>query len=176
MAKPAPKRNVPGSRTGRRIIAVLDLSGHGWTLRIIWDFARGTPDVALATHPQRRGITHVRAQPDRGQGIRQRGDAHALRKHPVVAADLIRSTCDQRRYPVPRRVAQDQTIRHAQDCPETNCLCLLKPVKLGLGRKATGANVGGVGGNGGVDSGAQVRIAPNKFRRPIEQPKHVIGH
>jgi DNA-binding transcriptional LysR family regulator len=71
---------------------------------------------------------------------------------------------------------QERKAFRCPNCPEINCLRLLKPVKLGLGRKATGANVGGVGGNGGVDSGAQVRIAPNKFRRPIEQPKHVIGH
>lgn len=39
MPKQAPtaKRSVRGSRTGRPIMALLDLLGHRWTLRIIWE-------------------------------------------------------------------------------------------------------------------------------------------
>ena len=40
MAKPADiagKRGVRGSRTGRPIMALLDLLGRRWTLRIVWE-------------------------------------------------------------------------------------------------------------------------------------------
>jgi len=40
MQKPSPapkKRSVRGSRTGRPIMALLDLLGRRWTLRIIWE-------------------------------------------------------------------------------------------------------------------------------------------
>src|SRR5258705_10986208 len=40
MPKPAAilkKRNVRGSRSGRQIMALLDLLGRRWTLRIIWE-------------------------------------------------------------------------------------------------------------------------------------------
>src|ERR1700687_1038081 len=43
----------------------------------------------------------------------------ALHEHPVVAsggAFLVRSTYDQRRHPLPRRVAQNQPLHHTQDC------------------------------------------------------------
>jgi DNA-binding HxlR family transcriptional regulator len=44
MAKPdaAPKKTaVRGSRTGRPIMALLDLLGRRWTLRIIWELRDG---------------------------------------------------------------------------------------------------------------------------------------
>jgi DNA-binding HxlR family transcriptional regulator len=34
---PPARRNVRGSRTGRPIMALLDLLGRRWTLRIIWE-------------------------------------------------------------------------------------------------------------------------------------------
>src|SRR5882757_2630673 len=37
MAKPTARRSVRGSRTGRPIMALLDLLGRRWTLRIIWE-------------------------------------------------------------------------------------------------------------------------------------------
>ena len=37
MAKPAAPRSVRGSRSGRPIMALLDLLGRRWTLRIIWE-------------------------------------------------------------------------------------------------------------------------------------------
>jgi DNA-binding HxlR family transcriptional regulator len=44
MPKPASamkKRGVRGSRTGRPIMALLDLLGRRWTLRIIWELREG---------------------------------------------------------------------------------------------------------------------------------------
>ena|SRR5579871_4356541 len=44
MPKPAtamPKRRVRGSRTGRPIMALLDLLGRRWTLRIMWELRDG---------------------------------------------------------------------------------------------------------------------------------------
>ena len=37
----APKTAVRGSRTGRPIMALLDLLGRRWTLRIIWELRDG---------------------------------------------------------------------------------------------------------------------------------------
>jgi DNA-binding HxlR family transcriptional regulator len=37
MAKQAASRNVRGSRTGRPIMALLDLLGRRWSLRILWE-------------------------------------------------------------------------------------------------------------------------------------------
>jgi DNA-binding HxlR family transcriptional regulator len=44
MAKQAarPKRAVRGSRTGRPIMALLDLLGRRWTLRILWELRDST--------------------------------------------------------------------------------------------------------------------------------------
>jgi DNA-binding HxlR family transcriptional regulator len=36
------KRNVRGSRTGRPIMALLELLGRRWTLRIIWELREGS--------------------------------------------------------------------------------------------------------------------------------------
>lgn len=44
MPKPAtamPKRRVRGSRTGRPIMALLDLLGRRWSLRILWELREG---------------------------------------------------------------------------------------------------------------------------------------
>src|ERR1700716_2079675 len=37
MPKPAKKSTVRGSRSGRPIMALLDLLGRRWTLRIVWE-------------------------------------------------------------------------------------------------------------------------------------------
>ena len=50
MSKPMPavkKRAVRGSRTGRPIMALLDLLGRRWTLRILWEL-RGGPLTSRA--------------------------------------------------------------------------------------------------------------------------------
>ena len=38
---PKPGKPVRGSRTGRPIMALLDLLGRRWTLRILWELRRG---------------------------------------------------------------------------------------------------------------------------------------
>jgi DNA-binding HxlR family transcriptional regulator len=38
---PKPGHPVRGSRTGRPIMALLDLLGRRWTLRILWELRRG---------------------------------------------------------------------------------------------------------------------------------------
>jgi DNA-binding HxlR family transcriptional regulator len=39
---PTAKRSVRGSRTGRPIMALLDLLGRRWTLRIVWELRETT--------------------------------------------------------------------------------------------------------------------------------------
>ena len=39
--KPAASRSVRGSKTGRPIMALLDLLGRRWTLRILWELREG---------------------------------------------------------------------------------------------------------------------------------------
>ncbi len=41
--RPQPRRAVRGSRTGRPIMALLDLLGRRWTLRIIWELHLSAP-------------------------------------------------------------------------------------------------------------------------------------
>jgi DNA-binding HxlR family transcriptional regulator len=41
MARPKPGTPVRGSQTGRPIMALLDLLGRRWTLRIIWELREG---------------------------------------------------------------------------------------------------------------------------------------
>lgn len=38
---PAPGRPVRGSRTGRPVMALLDLLGRRWTLRLLWELRDG---------------------------------------------------------------------------------------------------------------------------------------
>lgn len=41
MTEPRPRRTVRGSTTGRPIMALLDLLGRRWTLRVIWELRDG---------------------------------------------------------------------------------------------------------------------------------------
>lgn len=41
MVEPRPRRPVRGSRTGRPIMALLDLLGRRWALRVIWELRDG---------------------------------------------------------------------------------------------------------------------------------------
>jgi DNA-binding HxlR family transcriptional regulator len=41
MAVPVPGRKVRGSRTGRPIMAALDLLGRRWLLRVVWELRDG---------------------------------------------------------------------------------------------------------------------------------------
>jgi DNA-binding HxlR family transcriptional regulator len=47
MTKQAGQRSVRGSRTGRPIMALLDLLGKRWSLRILWEL-RGEPLTSRA--------------------------------------------------------------------------------------------------------------------------------
>ncbi|MGY8708417.1 helix-turn-helix domain-containing protein [Bradyrhizobium sp. 18BD] len=47
MAKQAASGNVRGSRTGRPVMALLDLLGRRWSLRILWEL-RGEPLTSRA--------------------------------------------------------------------------------------------------------------------------------
>ena len=38
---PTPGKPVRGSRTGRPLMALLDLLGRRWTLRVVWELRRG---------------------------------------------------------------------------------------------------------------------------------------
>jgi DNA-binding HxlR family transcriptional regulator len=42
MTTPKPGKPVRGSQTGRPIMALLDLLGRRWTLRILWELREGT--------------------------------------------------------------------------------------------------------------------------------------
>jgi len=42
MAIPRPGRAVRGSRTGRPVMALLDLLGRRWALRILWELRKNT--------------------------------------------------------------------------------------------------------------------------------------
>jgi DNA-binding HxlR family transcriptional regulator len=43
MSAPRPGRAVRGSRTGRPIMAALDLLGRRWSLRVLWELRDGSP-------------------------------------------------------------------------------------------------------------------------------------
>jgi DNA-binding HxlR family transcriptional regulator len=43
MATPLPGKRVRGSQSGRPIMALLDLLGRRWTLRILWELRDGKP-------------------------------------------------------------------------------------------------------------------------------------
>ncbi len=42
MTQPKPGKPVRGSQTGRPIMALLDLLGRRWTLRILWELREGS--------------------------------------------------------------------------------------------------------------------------------------
>ena len=65
MPKPAQsgKRPVRGSRTGRPIMALLDLLGRRWTLRILWELRHGAlTSRALRTACDEASPTVVQAR------------------------------------------------------------------------------------------------------------------
>jgi len=43
--RPAPGRPVRGSRTGRPVMALLDLLGRRWALRIVWELGQEPADT-----------------------------------------------------------------------------------------------------------------------------------
>ena len=66
MPKPVPvvkKRAVRGSRTGRPIMALLDLLGRRWALRILWELREGSlTSRALRTACDEASPTVVQAR------------------------------------------------------------------------------------------------------------------
>ena len=55
------KRAVRGSRTGRPIMALLDLLGRRWTLRIVWELREG-PSARAAHRAATASPTVVQAR------------------------------------------------------------------------------------------------------------------
>ncbi|MEQ0563210.1 helix-turn-helix domain-containing protein [Amycolatopsis sp. NEAU-NG30] len=54
---PLPGRPVRGSTTGRPIMALLDLLGRRWTLRILWELRDGAKPTFRALQQQCDGIS-----------------------------------------------------------------------------------------------------------------------
>ena len=77
MAIPTPGRQVRGSRTGVPVMALLDLLGRRWSLRILWEL-RGGPltSRALRTACDEASPTVLQARLDdlRGAGFVELGD------------------------------------------------------------------------------------------------------
>jgi DNA-binding HxlR family transcriptional regulator len=83
MPKPAIKRSVRGSRTGRPIMALLDLLGRRWSLRILWELREQTltsralraacdeasPTVLQARLSELREASFVELAPEGGYGL-----------------------------------------------------------------------------------------------------------
>jgi DNA-binding HxlR family transcriptional regulator len=70
MPKQAPamkKRAVRGSRTGRPIMALLDLLGRRWTLRILWELRGGS----LTSELREAGL--IELLPGDGYGLTRLG-------------------------------------------------------------------------------------------------------
>ena len=56
MPTPKPGRGVRGSRTGRPIMALFDLLGRRWTLRLLWEL-RGGPESFRALQGRCDGMS-----------------------------------------------------------------------------------------------------------------------
>ena len=56
MPTPKPGRRVRGSRTGRPIMALFDLLGRRWTLRLLWEL-RGGPESFRALQGRCDGMS-----------------------------------------------------------------------------------------------------------------------
>jgi DNA-binding HxlR family transcriptional regulator len=83
MPKPAIKRSVRGSRTGRPIMALLDLLGRRWSLRILWELREqrltsralraacdeASPTVLQARLSELREASFVELAPEGGYGL-----------------------------------------------------------------------------------------------------------
>ena len=80
MARPAPRpgRPVRGSRTGRPIMALLDLLGRRWVLRILWELRDGAVPTFRELQQRCDGVSSSvlteRLSELRQAGIVDRGD------------------------------------------------------------------------------------------------------
>ena len=113
MATPRPGRPARGSTTGRPIMALLDLLGRRWALRILWELRAGaltfrslqeacggtSPTVLNARLKELRDNQLIERSSDGGYGLTPLG--HELREvlMPLVewSARWARSTAPQRR-------------------------------------------------------------------------------
>jgi DNA-binding HxlR family transcriptional regulator len=98
MATPLPGTRVRGSASGRPIMALLDLLGRRWTLRLLWELRDGGPlnfrelqarcdgvsptvqNRRLAELREARLIAHT---PEQGYGLTAQGKALVRRLTPL---------------------------------------------------------------------------------------------
>jgi len=87
MATPKPGRRVRGSKTGRPIMALLDLIGRRWALRILWELRNGpqnfralqalagdvSPSVLNTRLKELREAGLVENTPDEGYAVTREG-------------------------------------------------------------------------------------------------------
>jgi DNA-binding HxlR family transcriptional regulator len=74
-AGPRPGARVRGSATGRPIMALLDLLGRRWTLRVIWELRDGPltfRDLQAACDGMSSSVLNQRLGELRGAGIAER--------------------------------------------------------------------------------------------------------
>jgi DNA-binding HxlR family transcriptional regulator len=68
---PKPGRSVRGSRTGKPLMALLDLLGRRWTLRVVWEL-RGQPLTSRALREACGGLSPTVLN-DRTKELREAG-------------------------------------------------------------------------------------------------------
>jgi DNA-binding HxlR family transcriptional regulator len=71
--KGSAKRAVRGSKTGRPIMALLDLLGRRWTLRIIWELREQALTLLQARLDDLRQAGFVELDPAGGYGLTDSG-------------------------------------------------------------------------------------------------------
>ena len=95
MPTPRPGRRVRGSRSGRPIMAALDLLGRRWALRILWELRDGRAAVPRAARGGRRRVArraqHAPRRAARGGPGREHG-TRATRPPPPAASCAARSS------------------------------------------------------------------------------------
>jgi DNA-binding HxlR family transcriptional regulator len=78
MATPKPGRSVRGSRTGRPIMAALDLLGRRWALRVLWELRDGS-STFRALQERCNGVSptvlNTRLRELREAGVIEKADA-----------------------------------------------------------------------------------------------------
>jgi DNA-binding HxlR family transcriptional regulator len=56
-SSPLPGRPVRGSATGRPVMALLDLLGRRWTLRLLWELRAGQPETFRSLQGRMDGVS-----------------------------------------------------------------------------------------------------------------------
>ena len=94
MPTPRPGARVRGSRSGRPIMAALDLLGRRWALRILWELRAGAlPFRALREAPATcRPRCSTRASPSCARRVWSRARPRAMRPRPRAASCAARSS------------------------------------------------------------------------------------